>query len=76
MKYSPESAEANTILCLEIFYAEARRISLRHTFGYGKQLIPDPLVIGTHRLKWLSRMKAHENINLCRLCGGGDGVEH
>lgn len=48
MKYSPEPAEANTILCLEIFYAEARRISLRHTFGYGKQLIPDPLVIGTH----------------------------
>ncbi len=48
MKYSPEPAEANTILCLEIFYAEARRISLRHTLRYGKQLIPDPLVIGTH----------------------------
>ncbi len=48
MKYSSELAEANTILCLEIFYAEAKRISLRHTFGYGKQLIPDPLVIGTH----------------------------
>ena len=48
MKYSPEPAEANTILCLEIFYAEAKKISLRHTFDYGKQLIPDPLVIGTH----------------------------
>ena len=76
MKYSPEPAEANTILCLEIFYAEARRISLRHTLRYGKQLIPDPLVIGTHWLKWLPRMKAHENINLCRPCCGGDGVEH
>lgn len=39
MKYSPEPAEANTILCLEIFYAEAKRISLRHTLGYGKQLV-------------------------------------
>ena len=39
MKYSPEPAEANTILCLEIFYAKARRISLRHTLGYGKQLV-------------------------------------
>lgn len=27
------------ILCLEIFYAEANRISLRHTLDYGKQLI-------------------------------------
>lgn len=33
MKYSPELAQANTILCLEIFYAEAQRISLRHTLG-------------------------------------------
>lgn len=24
---------------LEIFYAKARRISLRHTLGYGKQLV-------------------------------------
>jgi len=39
MKYLPEPAEANTILCLEIFYAEAKRISLRHTLGYGKQLV-------------------------------------
>ena len=39
MKYSLEPAEANTILCLEIFYAKARRISLRHTLGYGKQLV-------------------------------------
>lgn len=39
MKYSPELAQANTILCLEIFYAKARRISLRHTLGYGKQLV-------------------------------------
>lgn len=48
MKYSPEPAEANTILCLEIFYAKANRISLRHTFGYGKQLIHGPLDAGTH----------------------------
>lgn len=27
MKYSPELALANTILCLEIFYAKAKRIS-------------------------------------------------
>lgn len=33
---------------LEIFYAKAKRISLRHTFGYGKQLIHDPLDICTH----------------------------
>lgn len=33
MKYSPELAQANTILCLEIFYAKARRISLHHTLG-------------------------------------------
>lgn len=39
MKYSPELAQANTILCLEIFYAKAKRISLRHTLGYGKQLV-------------------------------------
>lgn len=39
MKYSPELAQANTILCLEIFYVKAKRISLRHTFGYGKQLV-------------------------------------
>lgn len=39
MKYSPELAEANTILCLEIFYAKAKRISLRHTLVYGKQLV-------------------------------------
>lgn len=39
MKYSPEPAQANTILCLEIFYAKAKRISLRHTLGYGKQLV-------------------------------------
>ena len=24
---------------LEIFYAKAKRISLRHTLGYGKQLV-------------------------------------
>lgn len=40
MKYSPEFAEANTILCLEIFYTEAERISLRRTFSQGKQPIP------------------------------------
>lgn len=45
MKYSPELAEANTILCLEIFYAKAKRISLRHTFAYGKQLIPTHLLM-------------------------------
>ncbi len=39
MKYSPELAQANTILCLEIFYAKAKRISLRHTLSYGKQLV-------------------------------------
>ncbi len=39
MKYSPELAQANTILCLEIFYAKAKGISLRHTLGYGKQLV-------------------------------------
>ena len=39
MKYSPELAQANTILCLEIFYAKAKRISLRHTLDYGKQLV-------------------------------------
>ena len=39
MKYSPEPAQANTIMCLEIFYAKAKRISLRHTLGYGKQLV-------------------------------------
>lgn len=39
MKYSPEPTEANTILCLEIFCAKAGRISLRHTLGYGKQLV-------------------------------------
>lgn len=39
MKHSPEPAEADAILCLEIFYAEANRISLRHTLDYGKQLI-------------------------------------
>ncbi len=44
MKYSPELAEANTILCLEIFYAKAKRISLRHTFANGKQLIPAHLL--------------------------------
>ncbi len=33
---------------LEIFYGKAKRISLRHTFGYGKQLIHDPLGICTH----------------------------
>ena len=27
MKYSPEPAEANTILCLEIFHTKAKRIS-------------------------------------------------
>lgn len=27
MKYSPEPAEANTILCLEIFHSKAKRIS-------------------------------------------------
>ena len=39
MKYSPELAQANTILCLEIFCVEAKRISLRHTLGYSKQLV-------------------------------------
>ena len=39
MKYSPELAQANTILRLEIFYAKAKGISLRHTLGYGKQLV-------------------------------------
>lgn len=39
MKYLPEPAQANTILCLEIFYAKAKRISPRHTLGYGKQLV-------------------------------------
>lgn len=39
MNHSPEPAEADAILCLEIFYAEANRISLRHTLDYGKQLI-------------------------------------
>ncbi|CCX48706.1 unknown [Bacteroides sp. CAG:927] len=33
MKYSPELAQANDAGGLEIFYAKARRISLRHTLG-------------------------------------------
>ena len=32
MKYSPELAEANTILCLEIFQPKGKRIALLRTF--------------------------------------------
>ena len=33
MKYSPEPAEANTILCLEIFQSKGKRIALLRTFS-------------------------------------------
>ena len=33
MKYSPEPAEANTILCLEIFQTKGKRIALLRTFS-------------------------------------------
>ncbi len=32
MKYSPELAEANAILCLEIFQPKGKRIALLRTF--------------------------------------------
>jgi len=38
MKYSPEPAEANTILCLEIFHPKPKEYPLRHTLSYGKQV--------------------------------------
>ena len=33
MKYSPEPAEVNTILCLEIFQLKGKRIDLLRTFS-------------------------------------------
>lgn len=38
MKYSPEPAEANTILCLEIFHFKAKRISPSPHVSNGKQV--------------------------------------
>ena len=55
MKYSPEPAEANTILCLEIFYSEAERISLRRTFSQVKQPIHAHLLMVRSDSKWLPR---------------------
>ena len=61
MKYSPELAEANTILCLEIFHSEAERISLPPHVSDHKQLLHCPLVF-ICLMAWLARMKTQEDI--------------
>lgn len=55
MKYSPELAEANTILCLEIFHDKCDRISLRRTFSQVKQPIHARLSMVRPDSEWLPR---------------------
>ncbi len=58
MKYSPELAEANTILCLEIFKPKGKRIALLHTFSItSKQCFPE--LILPHNLEL--RLRVGEN---------------
>lgn len=47
MKYSPELAQANTILCLEIFYAKAKKNIPSPHVRLRQATRTDPLVDGT-----------------------------
>ena len=58
MKYSPEPAEANTILCLEIFQSKGKRIALLRTFSITSK---QGFLSGWYRNKLERRVRPGEN---------------